>query len=183
MEVCVDLFAYIPIKEHMDICIVSKEFNNIVTDINTPQINRAFVTIAGWWIPRFSYNFVDSNEIDEWLPVFEERVYGQCISDKSYYWCITRLFYANLSNKVSWNQVIMLMEREYNLEELGWTNILSTRIDTLSEHINAEMFEYSTAENYFDDITEYYHYLNRRNMFDGQASSTLPDWTDHVQDN
>ena len=113
-----DVFSYISIMEHLEICTVSRKFNAMITNTNTPQMEGARDTITGWWVQENKYDHYHSLPITEYLEIFEEELLLVTNTDKSNYWRITRLFYVNLSSKVSWNQVATYMEREYSLEVL-----------------------------------------------------------------
>jgi hypothetical protein len=177
-----DVFSYISIMEHLEICTVSRKFNAMITNTNTPQMEGARDTITGWWVQENKYDHYHSLPITEYLEIFEEELLLVRNTDKSNYWRITRLFYVNLSNKVSWNQVATYMEREYNLEVLGRTNNLHERLCKVKRHLTDD-FDYclNKGESIFEHLTEYYQFLDENNMFLGQSSLTLPNWTDSIK--
>lgn len=72
-----DVFSYISIMEHLEICTVSRKFNAMITNTNTPQMEGARDTITGWWVQENKYDHYHSLPITEYLEIFEEELLRQ----------------------------------------------------------------------------------------------------------
>ena len=174
------VFSYIPIIKCLQICTVSRQFKTMATNIDDPLIQRALDTITGWWFDGKTNDRIRALPIDECLQQLEIEAFLGSTPDKSLYLRIGRLFYINPSMKISWNEVLTLVERYNDLEVYGRTNHFYTRLLDLSKKLKPWRHIFDDPVSSFDELTEYYDEHFDEAMLQSLSHRTLPLWKDQV---